>query len=354
MYRIPLRKIVGWLAGPVGILALVLSSVGTATAQEEDMPGPRIHTQDNPPTGSTPNCVAVKWDPPVAIGEDIDGYLVTRVQPPPPDFKDVAENLSALMCGLQPGTTATFEVCAVYVSTEEDPVKGCSTADLSTTKAGVGELEPQPQPQGVPIVNMTLSDVGPTFIGVRWENYGSQYDYYNVNYTVEGGRVQTIKHDDDGDWGYQRIDGLLPGRNYTVNVQGCRTGLVTPLVGPKCYDWGPVVQFTTTLPYGPDTCKPGFVWRDAVPGDHICVTPERRQKVADDFHTAKSRRAPSEEFCIYVADPIACGRGQKPCLEGFVPRDVPGENVIVCVDQKEADLIAQENANPNANRVQPR
>ena len=27
------------------------------------------------------------------------------------------------------------------------------------------------------------------------------------------------------------------------------------------------------LPYGPDTCKQGYVWRDAIPGDHVCVVP---------------------------------------------------------------------------------
>jgi hypothetical protein len=32
--------------------------------------------------------------------------------------------------------------------------------------------------------------------------------------------------------------------------------------------------------YGPDTCVSGMVWREAVPGDQVCVTPERRAAVA--------------------------------------------------------------------------
>ena len=39
--------------------------------------------------------------------------------------------------------------------------------------------------------------------------------------------------------------------------------------------------------YRPDTCSPGLVWREAVAGDHECVTPEQgpRQK------NRKARRA---------------------------------------------------------------
>ena len=49
MYRICSRKIVGWLAGAVGLLALVLSSVGTAAADEDPtLPNPTINTQNNP------------------------------------------------------------------------------------------------------------------------------------------------------------------------------------------------------------------------------------------------------------------------------------------------------------------
>lgn len=33
-------------------------------------------------------------------------------------------------------------------------------------------------------------------------------------------------------------------------------------------------------PYGPDTCKVGWVWRDAFPGDHVCVTGETRARTA--------------------------------------------------------------------------
>jgi hypothetical protein len=42
--------------------------------------------------------------------------------------------------------------------------------------------------------------------------------------------------------------------------------------------------------YGPDTCREGYVWREAVPNDHVCVTFQTRQQAADDNRLAQSRR----------------------------------------------------------------
>jgi hypothetical protein len=41
--------------------------------------------------------------------------------------------------------------------------------------------------------------------------------------------------------------------------------------------------------YGPDTCFFGYVWREATPGDHVCVTPETRSQAADDNSQAAAR-----------------------------------------------------------------
>jgi serralysin len=43
--------------------------------------------------------------------------------------------------------------------------------------------------------------------------------------------------------------------------------------------------------YGQDTCKPGFVWRDAYPGDHVCVPGATRNMAAEDNRLAPRRRA---------------------------------------------------------------
>ncbi|MGV3652093.1 MAG: hypothetical protein ACO1OK_11745, partial [Devosia sp.] len=42
--------------------------------------------------------------------------------------------------------------------------------------------------------------------------------------------------------------------------------------------------------FGPNTCIPGFVWREAFGGDVVCVTPDRRETVRQENAIAASRR----------------------------------------------------------------
>jgi hypothetical protein len=42
-------------------------------------------------------------------------------------------------------------------------------------------------------------------------------------------------------------------------------------------------------PYGPDTCIQGYVWREAFPGDHVCVTPNIRSQARSDNQQAGNR-----------------------------------------------------------------
>jgi hypothetical protein len=42
--------------------------------------------------------------------------------------------------------------------------------------------------------------------------------------------------------------------------------------------------------FGPDLCTPGYVWREALAGDHVCVSPATWQQVHDDNLTAGARR----------------------------------------------------------------
>lgn len=44
-------------------------------------------------------------------------------------------------------------------------------------------------------------------------------------------------------------------------------------------------------PYGADTCLSGFVWRDSFEGDHVCVTPETRSHAAEDNREGSNRVA---------------------------------------------------------------
>jgi hypothetical protein len=62
-----------------------------------------------------------------------------------------------------------------------------------------------------------------------------------------------------------------------VNVFDDCPGKVTktaPPAGASVTSGASVTVSVTALAYGRDTCKQGFVWREAVAGDHVCVTPE--------------------------------------------------------------------------------
>lgn len=41
--------------------------------------------------------------------------------------------------------------------------------------------------------------------------------------------------------------------------------------------------------YGPDTCRTGFVWREAYRGDHVCVRPWVREQARRDNQRAWDR-----------------------------------------------------------------
>src|SRR5262245_31903452 len=73
-----------------------------------------------------------------------------------------------------------------------------------------------------------------------------------------------------------------------------------------------------------DWCIQGFVWREARPSDHVCVTPAIRSQTASENARAGSRRNPN-------GGPY----GPDTCLEGFVWREAfPGDRVCVSVESR--------------------
>ncbi|PEG38732.1 hypothetical protein CQY20_12230 [Mycolicibacterium agri] len=319
---------------------MALSGAGSAAADEEFEPPSEIQN-----TGLTPGCLVVTWR---HSSSGVFKFTV-QVDDRPPIPVD-PERFDKEICSLEPGTTYHVEVCALFATENED--RACTQASLRTVDRGVGEMQPS-GPLPIPTIDQPIPPSIKNF-GVGWRGT-YVYDYFIVNYRPEGGPVDHRKHDEDGSWGWQPFDWLTPGTKYYFSVRGCNSGIF----GDPCSGWSPEASVVIEPLYGPDTCKDGFVWRDAVPGDHICVTPERRQKVADDFHTAKSRAA-AQSPAAHLGDPRCIANRTLPgcssmaapsCLEGFVPRAVPGEDVLVCVTPQERDLIAQENANPKQNRV---
>jgi translation initiation factor IF-1 len=86
------------------------------------------------------------------------------------------------------------------------------------------------------------------------------------------------------------------------------------------------------------TCKSGFVWREAYPGDFVCVEPSQRDQAAADNAAASSRVNPGGAY------------GPHTCISGFVWREAgPGD--VVCVEPWVRSRVADDNRKASA-RVQ--
>jgi hypothetical protein len=94
----------------------------------------------------------------------------------------------------------------------------------------------------------------------------------------------------------------------------------------------PPVAAAPPLPYGPDTCIQGFVWREARPGDTVCVTPDVRSQTA-----AQNAAAPQNK------EPNGGTYGPNTCKQGFVWRDAFGGDQV-CVVPAVRSQAAADNA----------
>lgn len=91
--------------------------------------------------------------------------------------------------------------------------------------------------------------------------------------------------------------------------------------------------------YGPDTCIRGFVWRDAVPNDHVCVKPGVREQAQIDNSQAAARRSPA-----------GGPSGPNTCLSGYVWREAFAGDVV-CVTPQTRSQAVQDNRQANARKA---
>ncbi|MFJ8787933.1 hypothetical protein [Streptomyces sp. NPDC102462] len=95
------------------------------------------------------------------------------------------------------------------------------------------------------------------------------------------------------------------------------------------------------LPYGPYSCVNGYVWREAVPSDLVCVTPQIRSQTATENSLAASRR-----------EPDGGTYGPDTCKQGYVWRETsPADHV--CVPPAARDQARADNANAPWRLVDP-
>lgn len=88
------------------------------------------------------------------------------------------------------------------------------------------------------------------------------------------------------------------------------------------------------------TCKAGFVWREARPGDVVCVPPDSRETARQENSTAASRVDPKGAY------------GPLSCKSGFVWREA-FDGDAVCVAPERRDAVKAENAAAASRRVGP-
>jgi hypothetical protein len=96
--------------------------------------------------------------------------------------------------------------------------------------------------------------------------------------------------------------------------------------------------FADDFAYGPDTCRTGYVWREAQPLDHVCVVPSSRNRARQENLSAFSRIDPGGAY------------GPFSCIAGFVWREAfPGD--AVCVTPSRRSAVARENAEAALHRT---
>jgi hypothetical protein len=142
-----------------------------------------------------------------------------------------------------------------------------------------------------------------------------------------------------------------PGGVYAPYViqRYTRGGLHTTTIYYVMSTWNPyqvnlmksTLELHSPLDFGPDTCKAGFVWREAVPDDHVCVPTASRDAAAQQNLAAASHRLPN-------GGPF----GPDTCAQGFVWRDAFLDD-HVCVTPGARQQAANDNAQGASRRISP-
>jgi len=188
----------------------------------------------------------------------------------------------------------------------------------------------------------TTSENPPT-IQVSWTNTATETVFWDVEMTDAAGRVaQALPAGvGRGDTG----KGLRVSNSYSVPVGEARCFRVkarTARHTEGCVSLRWSNRTCATVPnrfhHGPDTCKPGFVWREATLADRVCVQPRTRDEARRDNAAAAQRKQPG-------GGPY----GPDTCKQGFVWREaVAGDRV--CVVPATREKARQDNAAAAARR----
>ncbi len=109
----------------------------------------------------------------------------------------------------------------------------------------------------------------------------------------------------------------------------------------------PNVCHNAACPYGVDTCKQGYVWREGISNDHVCVTPDERDRAKQDNAAEAAHRDP-----VTAPGTNVHMLGRYRCKPGYVPRLISG-NDTVCVTPARRARVQQDNAAATSRRLLP-
>lgn len=115
------------------------------------------------------------------------------------------------------------------------------------------------------------------------------------------------------------------GYNKTFHAAAPPAGVATPPAPSQPATTQPAKTAPDTSAHpAPGTCRIGFVWREAVAGDHVCVVPDTRRRAAADNAAAAARVSATDR-----------SSGPDTCIQGYVWREATQtDHTCVSVDTR--------------------
>jgi hypothetical protein len=146
---------------------------------------------------------------------------------------------------------------------------------------------------------------------------------------------------------------LKPATQYCFQIRS-RTNFGFGCVSQSPTQWVCGITQSVAIPppkdVPPDTCVPGYVWRAITAKDRVCVKPDVRAQVRVDNGLAAQRRLHAPKKLMACPRVGSCYDHKVPCKAGFVWREaVPGD--YVCVTPATRKQAVQDNINANTRRM---
>ena len=155
------------------------------------------------------------------------------------------------------------------------------------------------------------------------------FDHYNFRWNRPG-KAEEQHETGGGGSGSYTINNVNPNMLYTGKVQGCNTNFLS---SSDCTPWAE----TSFRTLAADACRPYYKWRLARPSDRVCVSERTARETAKENQLANERRSPN-----------GGAYGPNTCKQGFVWREAFNGDVV-CVTPQSRSRAWADNANASKN-----